>query len=129
MRALVDLHEELDEVNFFLKEWLRMKHSTTQSRQCLAEPELRFIIRTLERLIHQAQSLDKGIVLASEVDATEVELVKSNAGIPLTECIRVTTSSGKAIAYVGNSHGLLSINHLAHIVAKGGQITLGAVQP
>lgn len=123
MRALFDLNEELDEVNFFLKEWLRMKHSSAPERQCLAEPELRFIIRTLERLIRQAESIDKGIVLAAATDRTEAELAR-DSGIPLTECVRVVNTDGSSAVYVGNAHGLLSIAHLASIIARGGQIKL-----
>lgn len=125
IRQFVELCEEVDEINYFLKEWRRLKQMEKgKPAKVLEDPEMRFLTRTLERLIMQAQDLEMPLILSTSSElATSSSQNGSTTGIELTECLRVSRS-GKDTSYVGNSKGLLSLIHLADVVAGGGSIML-----
>lgn len=123
MRMIIELTEEVEEVNYFLQEWRRLKQMDGAPISELAEPELKFLVRTLGRLIDQARVLDMPLILS---DTTLGDTAESShvSGIRLTEYLRVQNNDGEPVAYVGNDHGLLSIARLADMVAKGRRLKL-----
>jgi hypothetical protein len=123
MRQLLELHEEINEVNFFLREWQNMKIHKDMVSTVLAEPEMRFISRTLERLIYDAQSFELPLIL----NINEPNTTAGPSGgsvIRLTECLKLKNVDGGIISYVGNSNGLLSIGRIAELVSRGGNLQL-----
>lgn len=115
MRRLLELSEEVDEVNYFLKEWQTLKAQKSSHKAVLEEPELRFISRNLERIIDEAQKLDSPLALKS--NSSRVKHIK------LTKYLKIK-SNGKKISYVGNKDGLLSLNRIAEMVSSGGELSL-----
>lgn len=139
MRQLIELHEEINEVNYFLREWQRLRTHPTDNGSILAQPELRFISRTIEHLINEAQAIDRPLVLKVERSrkrtATSLKqnnplFTESNTApsrdsiIELTEYLKTTNKKGDRISYVGNKHGLLSLSKLADMVADGSTLEL-----
>ena len=127
MRKLIELSEEIDEVNYFLREWQRLKYSSDTKAQLLAEPELRFISRTLERLVNESQALEVPLLL--HVDKYDQKKQPSGSTIELSECLRLVNKNGTQISYVGNHKGLLSLSRIAEMIARGSSIKLSESVP
>ncbi len=119
MRKLLELREEIDEVNYFLREWQFIKSHKNVPRAILEEPELRFIARMIERLVDATQELDLSLALKSKPS--------DHSGIELTQYMKLTNKRGEKISYVGNRHGLLSLSKVAEMVSRGGELTLPKV--
>lgn len=126
MKKVIELTEEVDEVNYFLQEWRRLKHMEGAPLGALAEPELKFLVRTLGRLIDQARYLDMPLVLTDTTmgDNDDPAGEQGLRGIHLTEYFHTQNNEGSTVAYVGNEQGLLSISRLADMVAKGRRLRL-----
>lgn len=138
MRQLIELHEEINEVNYFLREWQRLITHPADGSSILAQPELRFISRTIEHLINEAQAIDRPLVLRVERGEVPEVILKDSALPPgerstpsspgsvieLTEYLKTTNKKGDRISYVGNKHGLLSLSKLADMVANGSTLQL-----
>ena len=120
MRRLIELHEEVDEVNYFLNEWQHIRQYKNTRAQLLQGPEVRFITRTIQRLIIEAETLEIPLVLA--VDAHEGTAPARH--ITLTQCLKMTNGSGENVAFVGNTEGLLSLTKLAEMVSRGSRLVL-----
>ena len=125
MRKLAELSEEICEVNYFLKEWQRLKIHPEINGSILQQPELRFIARTIEHLINESQLLNSSLILKVE------KLKNKNVGtcqkknlnessIELTKYFKTVDHKGDRISYVGNRHGLLSVSKLSEMFAGGG---------
>jgi hypothetical protein len=134
MRKLVELREEVEEVNYFLGEWQRLKSKSSPDSKLLEKPELHFICRTLEHLINDAEILDIPLVLTVQVGkSTKDSQIPSQSkqvmdvdgsSIAINQCLKLSNSKGQKISYVGNQNGLLSIARLAEMVASGSQLVL-----
>lgn len=126
MRRLIELNEQIDEVNYFLNEWQHLKQYKNARAKSLQGPEVRFITRTIERLIHEAELLDIPLVLElkTATDAIEPSNSAEHTQIPLTECYKMTNDYGENVAYVGNGQGLLSIAKVAEMVSRGSRLVL-----
>lgn len=116
MRHILELEEQIDEVNYFLREWQFLKTHKDLPKAKLQEPEIRFIARTLERLIREAESLSVPIMLQPDGH--------TRTAIELSECLKLTNKHGQKVAYVGNKHGLLSLSKIAEMVSHGGELVL-----
>ncbi len=139
MRQLIELHEEINEVNYFLREWQHLRTHPADSSSILAQPELRFISRTIEHLINEAQAIDRPLLLKVEkyegriattlkhkalVSTVSTAPSSRHSVIELTEYLKTTNKKGDRISYVGNKHGLLSLSKLADMVANGSTLQL-----
>lgn len=125
MRKFTELNEEISEVNYFLKEWIHLKQCSSSDRKALADPEMRFITRTIERLINEAEKLSLPLVLTViPEDVPRNDTLDNSTAIPLTECLRITNKTGDRTSYVGNKNGLLSLYRVATLVAHGGSLSL-----
>lgn len=120
MRRLIELSEEIDEVNYFLNEWQHMRCYKNRRAKLLQGPEIRFITRTIERLITEAETLERPLLLAvnAREDASQAR------HIPLTQCLKMTNGSGENVAFIGNTEGLLSLTKLAEMVSRGSRLVL-----
>lgn len=145
MRKVVELHEEIDEVNYFLKEWLRLQQSPDSSSRIIRKAEIRFVAHAIERVIKEADSLDIPVLLqtgSNPVLATPAHgfrhdrksnssnwLIPSKTTVPLTYFRRFKTKKGDRLAYIGNERGLLSLKSLAETISTGGELRLAGYQP
>ncbi len=141
MRRIVDLHEEIDEVNYFLKEWQRLASEQQIDNAIIRKPEIKFVSHTLERVIDTAQILDVPVILQTgkrpvvakkdrrplhrPTATTHTWLIPSSSKITLNKYKKLSTSDGKKLSYVGNDNGLLSLRTLANTIAHGGKLQLG----
>lgn len=140
MRQLVDLHEQIDEVNYFLREWQRLAQSDDPVAKIVQKPEIRFVSHAIERVIHQADTLEIPLVLRigdqpvlGRQDRRPARkqhkpgfnwLIPSSSTIQLTDYRKFTTDDGDRVSYVGNKNGLLSLKSLAETVARGGELQI-----
>ena len=140
MRKITELHEEIDEVNYFLKEWLRLQQTDTTRSSIVCKAELRFVAHSIERVLHEAKDLDLPVllqtgsqpVLASPAhrfrqDRTSNSsnwLIPSKTTIPLTNFRKLNTKSGDRLSFIGNERGLLSLRSLAETISKGGELRI-----
>lgn len=131
MRRLIELHEQVDEVNYFLNEWQHLKQYKNSRAKALQGPEMRFIGRTLERLIHEAELLDMPLVLEIAARPQNDKSPHNNntvhtpsPRIILSSCIKFTSETGESISYVGNPQGMLSLSTIAEMVSCGSRLLL-----
>ena len=139
MRKLVELHEQVDEVNYFLEEWLRLADADTPFAKHAKKPELLFVSRAIEHVIDDADSLAVPIELKvgtkpilgrhdrrtrSQPKGRVNWLIPPRTTIRLTDYQRLPSRNGDRLSYVGNKHGLLSLRSLAETIAHGGELRL-----
>lgn len=141
MRPLVDLHEEIDEVNYFLNEWQKLRSSPEKKEKIKAKPEFRFVAHAIERVVKQADDLEIPLVLKTgklPVVATKDRQIHKRAGrrnhfnwvIPSKSTIRLTafakyaTTNGYKLSFVGNENGLISLRTLSEVIASGGELQI-----
>lgn len=143
MRQIVELHEQIDEVNYFLREWQRLAHSDEPIAKVVQQPEIRFVSHAIERVIREADNLEIPLVLKigdqpvlGRQDRRPPRaqhkpgfnwLIPSSSTIRLTDYRHFTTEKGDRVSYVGNKNGLLSLRCLAETVARGGELQIAGV--
>lgn len=140
MRKIQELHEEVDEVNYFLREWQRLAKSTNPDNRIIQKPEIRFVAHAIERVIKSAESLEIPLelmvgtepVLAQRFQRISQKshrsslnwLIPSRTAIQLTYFRKLSTNKGNDLSFVGNEKGLMSLRLLAKTVAQGGELRI-----
>lgn len=143
MRDRIALHEQIDEVNYFLREWQRLALSDDPIATILQQPEIRFVSHAIERVIQEAKIQDIPLVLKTGDEPILARqdrrpprpmhkpaftwLIPSSSTICLTDYRRFAGTDGKGVSYVGNQKGLMSLKSLAKTVASGGELRLAGL--
>ncbi|MDQ5886317.1 MAG: hypothetical protein QG628_714 [Patescibacteria group bacterium] len=140
MRKIQELHEEIDEVNYFLREWQRLLVSNDQTNKIIQKPEIRFVSHAIERVIQSAYNLDIPLVLktgSKPILAKRARkksqhnsapnfnwYIPSCATIQLTNYRKLSTEKSGLLTFVGNEKGLMSLRNLAEAVSHGGELRI-----
>jgi hypothetical protein len=135
MREIVELHEQIDEVNYFVREWRSLAGLDTPNAKIFRKPEIRFVARALERVVQEANSLNIHVVLKvgegmnhdAHTEAAHSNTwpqLKPHSIIRLTDYQVLTDANGDKISYIGNKHALLSFGHFTDIIAGGGELSI-----
>lgn len=140
MHKIIELYEQVDEVNYFLKEWQRLSNINDPTAKIVNKPEMHFIAHAIEHLIKQADSLEVPLTLQIGNEAVLARqgrrhvahknkkhfnwLIPSRSTIKLTDFKKFTNSSGRKTTYVGNKNGLMTLLSLSQTVARGGELRL-----
>ena len=139
MKSVIELHEQIDEVNYFLREWQRLAHSHEPFAVAVRKPEIKFVSHALARVIHEAQKLNIPVLLkvgdapvVAKRNKRRIEssglhvdnvFIPSRATVEVTDYIQQTTN-GKKVSYIGSKEGVFPMSTLAQTVAHGGELTL-----
>lgn len=140
MRSLIDITEEVDEVNYFLKEWKKISDESSDYANALKKPEIHFVAHSLERVISETTKLNIDLelkignlpvvarqncksVLYHDKPSKNL-LIPSNTSIHLTSYKKIKTKNGTKQSYIGNNKGVISLRTLANIVTNGGELRI-----
>jgi hypothetical protein len=140
MRKIQELHEEIDEVNYFLREWQRLRYSDNPYDKIVRKPEILFVSHSLERVVSTAKSLQIPLVLKTGKEPVLARraqrtlhpnhkpnfnfLIPSQSIIRLTNFRKLKTKKGDTRSFVGDDRGLLTLRCLAETVYKGGELLI-----
>ena len=132
MRDLIALHEQVDEVNYFLREWQRLATSDDPAAKIVKKPEIRFVSHSLRRVVHEASQMDIPLVLRTGEEPVLVKqkrhdfrwMIPSSSTVNVTDYHRLTNEDGQTLSYVATHKGMLSLWTLAQTIAKGGELQI-----
>jgi hypothetical protein len=131
MQRIAELHEQIDEVNYFVKEIQRLKLANRPEDEILQKPEVRFVSRALRHVIEDARQLHIQVILRPSpqpqdpVGRSTVQHEEAPMpDIPITEYHQVTTDNGDRLAYIGNRNSLLSLTYISEIIQDGGKLAV-----